>query len=69
MCILLMNACVNTWGVCHHATSRCRIWNYHWRLWTIPEATELLLAAGFDAVHTWLRPMRQTGTGKVRSML
>lgn len=38
----------------------CRIWNYHWRLWTIPEATELLLAAGFDAVHVWLRPMRQT---------
>lgn len=38
-----------------------RIWNYHWRLWTIPEATELLLAAGFHAVHTWLRPMRQTG--------
>ena len=43
----------------------CRIWNYHWRLWTIPEATELLLAAGFDAVHTWLRPLRQTGTTKV----
>lgn len=43
-----------------------RIWNYFWRLWTIPEAKELLLAVGFDAVHTWLRPIRQTGTSKVR---
>ena len=35
-----------------------RAYTYHWRLWTIPEARQMLLAAGFDAVHVWLRPMR-----------
>ena len=39
-----------------------RVWNYHWRLWAIPEAREMLLEAGFDAVHFWLRPMRQQGS-------
>ena len=37
-----------------------RAYTYHWRLWTIPEARAMLLAAGFDAAHVWLRPMRAT---------
>ena len=40
-----------------------RAYTYHWRLWTIPEARQMLLAAGFDAVHVWLRPMRTGDSG------
>ncbi len=39
-----------------------RAYTYHWRLWTIPEARQMLLAAGFDAVHVWLRHMRTGDT-------
>lgn len=42
-----------------------RVWSYHWRLWAIPDAREMLLEAGFDAVHVWLRPMRQQGSAAV----
>lgn len=42
-----------------------RVWSYHWRLWAIPDAKEMLLEAGFDAVHVWLRPMRQQGGAAV----
>ena len=35
-----------------------RAFQYHWRLWTIPELHEMLLAAGFNHVHVWLRPMQ-----------
>ncbi|GAQ87004.1 hypothetical protein KFL_003250070 [Klebsormidium nitens] len=31
--------------------------SYQWRLWTIPEARECLLEAGFSAVHVWMREM------------
>jgi len=53
----------------HHLTSTQhllqvlkRAYTYHWRMWTIPEARQMLLAAGFDAVHVWLRPMRTGDT-------
>ena len=35
-----------------------RAFQYNWRLWTIPELRETLLAAGFHSVHAWLRPMK-----------
>lgn len=28
-----------------------RAFRYHWRLWTLPELREMLLAAGFDDVR------------------
>lgn len=28
-----------------------RAFRYHWRLWTLPEVREMLLAAGFDDVR------------------
>jgi hypothetical protein len=34
-----------------------RAFHYHWRLWTVPELCDMLLAAGFDDVKVWLRPM------------
>jgi SAM-dependent methyltransferase len=33
---------------------------YHWRLWTIPELRELLLAAGFQEVYVDQKPLRST---------
>jgi len=30
---------------------------YHWKLWTIPEVSELLQEAGFAEVHIWMRCM------------
>ena len=38
-----------------------RAFQYNWRLWTIPELREMLLAAGFHSVHAWLRPMKVWG--------
>ncbi len=35
-----------------------RAFQYHWRLWTIPELQEMLTEAGFSRVHVWLRPMQ-----------
>ena len=35
-----------------------RAFQYNWRLWSIPELREMLLAAGFHSVHAWLRPMK-----------
>ena len=30
---------------------------YHWKVWTIAEALELLHEAGFEEVHVWMRCM------------
>lgn len=30
---------------------------YHWKVWTIAEALELLHEAGFEEVHVWIRCM------------
>jgi hypothetical protein len=35
-----------------------RAYSYEWRLWTIPDCIELMRAAGFAAVHVWVRPSR-----------
>ena len=35
-----------------------RAFQYNWRLWTIPELREMLVAAGFSQTYVWLRPMQ-----------
>ena len=35
-----------------------RAFQYHWRLWTIPELHDMLMGAGFSCVNVWLRPMQ-----------
>ena len=35
-----------------------RAFQYNWRLWTIPELREMLVAAGFTHTYVWLRPMQ-----------
>ena len=35
-----------------------RAFQYNWRLWTIPELREMLVAAGFNQTYVWLRPMQ-----------
>lgn len=36
-------------------------YSYTWRLWTLPEARDMLLGSGFSAVHIWMRRMREDG--------
>jgi len=36
-------------------------YSYSWRLWTLPEARDMLLGAGFKSVHVWMRRMREDG--------
>lgn len=44
-----------------------RAFTYHWRLWTIPEARELLHEAGFDSVDIYWEDIdRSTGFGNSR---
>ena len=42
-----------------------RAFQYNWRLWTIPELREMLLAAGFHSMHAWLRPMKASSSSPV----
>ena len=35
-----------------------RAFQYNWRLWTIPELREMLVAAGFNQTYVWLRSMQ-----------
>ena len=35
-----------------------RAFQYNWRLWTIPELREMLVAAGFSQTYVWLRSMK-----------
>ena len=44
------------WRVCRQMLRRA--FRYDWRLWTVPELREMLLAAGFHDVRAWLRPMK-----------
>ena len=32
-----------------------RAYTYHWRLWTLPEVTDMLAQAGFSSSHMWVR--------------
>lgn len=44
-------------------SSMKRAFRYDWRFWTIPEVRELLLEAGFDAVHVYWEGSTADGEG------
>ena len=45
----------------HSPTTLKHAYSYTWRLWTLPEVKDMLLDAGFSAVHVWMRRMREDG--------
>lgn len=40
-----------------------RAFTYHWRFWTLPELTELLLEAGFSSCHVYWEDEDEDGEG------
>jgi len=45
---------------------RKRVFSYDWRLWSIPEITELLLEAGFKKIEYWAEGLTWRGEGNGR---
>ena len=42
---------------------RNRVFSYDWRLWSIPEITDILHEAGFKDVHYWAEGLTKNGDG------
>lgn len=45
---------------------RRNVFTYHWRLWSVPELTDILKEAGYSAVHYWSEGLSADGSGDGR---
>lgn len=45
---------------------RKKVFSYHWRLWGVPEITDILREAGFSSVEYWSEGLNKAGEGDGR---